>query len=648
MTVSAPTAAQCATCRPPNRKLSFLERYRGFLLSSSTLITVANGILLLAGVIVSLAVKDRLPSNLLYIAAALVGGAPIFLFAARGIARLDFTAGVMVSVAMIAALLIGEYSAAALVAFMMMFGEMLENFAIARSDDALKELARLIPTQVTLLLGDGEQVVPIEQVRVGDALLVRNGERIPVDGTVRDGEAAVDESAITGESIPVDKAQGDTVYAGTINRAGTLSIIAEKLGRDTALGTVVKLVEEAQKTQAPVQRIANRYARILVPITFVIAIVVYLLTGELVRSVTVLVVVCPCALVLATPTALVAAIGNAARHNVIVKTGAHMEKLGKVDVVAFDKTGTLTLGRPEVVQVTLLDGRTPNEVLARAAAAERLSEHPLGRAIVEHATANGLAIPPADGVEVLTGLGVAARVNGSHVVVGSRSLLAGRGIALSEEQSGRLVELETQGYTVIPVAIDQRVAGLISLADAIRPEAAETVHALQVAGVKRSVMISGDNEATVRTVAGRLGVTEYHSQMLPADKLALIERMQAQGLSVAYVGDGVNDAPALAVADIGIAMGVAGSDVAIETADVALMRDDMDRLPHMVALSRETLRTIRASVIFSMSMNLLSVVLGTLGIIGPAFGAVMHELSALPVLAYSARLVAFKYRAQQT
>jgi heavy metal translocating P-type ATPase len=526
----------------------------------------------------------------------------------------------------------------------MMFGEMLENVTIARSDDALRELASLIPSQVTLLQGDREAIVPIEQVRVGDVVLVRNGERISVDGIVREGQAAVDEAAITGESIPVDKSQGDSVFAGTVNTAGTLVITARKLGRDTTLGTIVKLVEEAQKTQAPVQRIANKYASILVPITFAIAVVVYLITGELVRSVTVLVVVCPCALVLATPTALVAAIGNAARNNVIVKTGADMEKLGRIDVVAFDKTGTLTHGRPEVVEITSVDSLSPDEVLAQAAAAEKVSEHPLGRAIVDAARNRGLQLPPADGIEVRTGFGVQARVDGREIVVGNLSLLESNGIALSAEQSSRLAELQQRGYTVIPVALDRRITGLISLADAIRPDAARVLQDLKTLGIKKTVMISGDNVATVQTVAGKLGVSEYHGQMLPQEKLDLIEQMQSQGLSVAYVGDGVNDAPALAVADIGIAMGVAGTDLAIETANIALMRDDMDRLPHLVALSRETLRTIRVSVAFSMSMNLLSVVLGTLGIIGPAFGAVMHEMSALPVLAFSARLVAYKYR----
>ena len=647
VSIDTTSAIPCPTCRPPNRRLSFFERYRGFLLSTNTLITVANGILLLAGFVTSLLVDDPRPANILYLLAALVGGSPIFLLAARGIRKLDLTAGVMVSVAMIAALLIGEYSAAALVAFMMMFGEMLENFTVARSDDALKELASLIPPQVTLLLQGREEVVAIEQVRVGDILLVRNGERIPVDGVVTEGQAAVDEAAITGESIPADKAVGDSVFAGTINTAGTLVVQAQKLGRDTTLGTIVKLVEEAQKSQAPVQRLANQYARILVPITFVVAIAVTLLTGELVRSVTVLVVVCPCALVLATPTALVAAIGNAARHNVIVKTGAHMEKLGKIDVVAFDKTGTLTEGRPEVVQVTSSDGAGADEVLRYAAAAERVSEHPLGRAIVRAAEAQGLTLPRAEGIQVLTGLGVQAHLDHTEIIVGSQGLLDSRGIRLSSEQERQLAELEDKGHTVIPVALGQQVIGLISLADAIRPNAPATLHGLKAEGVHTTVMISGDNRATVEAVARQLGVDEYHGQMLPAEKLSLIQDMKDRGQSVAYVGDGVNDAPALAAADIGIAMGVAGTDLAIETADVALMRDDMGRLPYLIALSRETLRTIRVSVLFSMSVNLLSVVLGTLGIIGPAFGAVMHELSALPVLAYSARLVSYKYKQRQ-
>ncbi len=644
MTVDVASSVSCDTCLTGARQPSFLERYRTFLLSFDTLMTIGNGLLLLAGALVSWLAHNAPLADILFIASALVGGLPIFVAAGRGILKADLTAGVMASVAMIAALLIGEYSAAAIVAFMMMFGEMLENLAIARSDDALKELSGLIPATVTLLRGDQEVVIPIDQVRQGDRLLVRNGGRLPVDGVVVSGQAAVDESAITGESVPVDKAAGDTVYAGTINTAGTLQVQAEKMGRDTTLGTIVKLVEEAQKTQAPVQRLANRYARYLVPVTFAIAVLVYFITGELIRSVTVLVVVCPCALVLATPTALVAAIGNAARHNVIVKTGAHMEALGKIDIVAFDKTGTLTAGLPRLVDVFPLNELPADEILRLAACAERASEHPLGRAVVEAALARHLPVPQAESAEVLTGFGVQARVDGQEVVVGNRALLNSAGVALTAAEAARLAELEEAGYTVIPVAVNSRPAGLLALADTVRPEVAGLIQALKAAGIKKTVMISGDNLPTVRAIAAQAGVDEYHAQVLPDRKLDLIRQLQAGGQRVAYVGDGVNDAPALAAADVGIAMGATGTDLAIETADIALMRDDMERVPFLVRLSHEALRTIHVSVAFSMSMNLLALILSTTGLIGPVFGALMHEFSALPVLAYSARLVSYRPR----
>lgn len=630
-------------CHPPDVKISFLERYRGFLLSTNTLATIGNGLLLLAGLIADWVLRMPMPANILYIAATLVGGGPIFLLAARGIMKRDLTAGVMVSVAMIAALLIGEYSAAAIVAFMMMFGEMLENFTMARANAALKNLARLIPNFVTLLRDGQTTALSIEQVRVGDTLLVRNGERVPVDGVIRNGQAALDESTITGEAVPVDKTIGDTVFAGTLNTAGTLEIQAQKLGRDTTLGTIVKLVEEAQKSQAPVQRLANKYAQYLVPITFSIAALVYVLTGEVVRAVTILVVVCPCALVLATPTALVAAIGNAARKNVIVKTGASIEALGKVDCVAFDKTGTLTLGKPSVTNVVALDSLTPDQILTFAATAENCSEHPLGKAIVEHARARGLPFAVPHETEVLTGFGVRAKSNGHEIFIGNREWLSNSGMT-SEDHTAQIAELEARGHTVIPVVVNREMVGVITLADQVRPEAQSALRALKAVGIKKTVLISGDNTVTVKNVATQLGVNEYHAQVLPAQKLEIIKQLQKQGLRVAYVGDGVNDAPALATADVGIAMGVAGTDVAIETAGIALMNDDMRNLPHLIALARESLRTIRGNVAFSLSMNVLAVGLSFFGIIGPALGALMHEFSALPVLVYSARLVAYKSR----
>ena len=630
-------------CHPQDVKISFLERYREFLLSTNTLATVGNGVLLLAGLIADWVLHLPGPANVLYLAATLVGGGPIFLLAARGIMKRDLTAGVMVSVAMIAALLIGESSAAAIVAFMMMFGEMLENFTMARANQALKNLARLIPNFVTLVQDGQTTALSIEQVRVGDILLVRNGERVPVDGLIRKGQAALDESTITGEAVPVDKTIGATAFAGTLNTAGTLEIQAQKLGRDTTLGTIVKLVEEAQKSQAPVQRLANQYAQYLVPLTFSIAILVFLLTGEIVRAVTVLVVVCPCALVLATPTALVAAIGNAARKNAIVKNGASIEALGKVDCVAFDKTGTLTIGKPRVANIVVLDSLTPDQILAFAATAENCSEHPLAKAIVEHANERGLSFGMPQETEVLTGFGVRAKNNGHEIFVGKHEWLAQAGLT-NTNHAAKIIELETHGHTVIPVVVNREMVGMITLSDQVRPEAQTALRALKSAGIKKTVLISGDNPTAVKQVATQLGVDEYHAQVLPDQKLEIIKQLQKQGLRVAYVGDGVNDAPALATADVGVAMGVAGTDVAIETAGIALMNDDMRNLAHLIALARESLRTIRGNVTFSLSMNVLSVILSFFGIIGPALGAMMHEFSALPVLAYSARLVAYKSR----
>jgi Cd2+/Zn2+-exporting ATPase len=357
----------------------------------------------------------------------------------------------------------------------------------------------------------------------------------------------------------------------------------------------------------------------------------------------VLVVVCPCALVLATPTALVAAIGNAARKNAIVKTGASVESLGKVDCVAFDKTGTLTLGKPRVAEVVALDSLTPDQILTFAAAAESCSEHPLGKAIVAHANARGLPVLVPQETQVLTGFGVRAKCDGREILIGNREWLSSSGIP-SANHATRIEELEARGHTVIPVVVNRAMVGLLALSDQARPEAQAALRALKSAGVKKTVLISGDNAIAVKTIATQLGVDEFHAQVLPDQKLAIIKQLQQQGLRVAYVGDGVNDAPALATADVGVAMGVAGTDVAIETAGIALMNDDMRNLPHLIALARESLRTIRVNVAFSLSMNLLSVVLSFFGIIGPALGAMMHEFSALPVLAYSARLVAYQSR----
>ncbi len=636
-----PPILVCTTCQKiPS---AFFKRYQGFLLSAGTLITFVNAFLLLLGFITGLFGQPK-AANWLYLTSAIIGGAPIFKLAVGNIVRsFDLTAGVMVSIAMIAALIIGEYSAAALVAFMMLVGEMLENFTIARADHALKELSSLVPETV-ILCRDGKDVgVPLEAVRRGDVVLVRPGGRIPVDGHIHHGAATIDQSSITGESIPLDKAAGDPVFAGTLCVSGALEIVTDSVGQETTLGNMINLVKQARSSQAPVQRMANHYAQYLTPMAILISILVYFATRDTIRSITVLIVICPCSLVLATPTAVVAAIGNAARKGVLVKHGTAMEQIGKVDIVAFDKTGTLTLGEPSLKQTISLNSYSQDQILALAASAERLSEHPLGKAIVTAAQHANLPLTIPQNFETLAGHGIRASVDGHEVMIGQRMLHA-NGVRVKEEVSRQVHDLEADGNTVVPVAINQELAGLLVISDTVRPESKDAVITLKKLGIAETVLISGDNHAVAEAIGRELGVDRVHAQTLPEQKLDFIRQMQAEGHKVAYVGDGVNDAPALAAADVGLAMGNAGTAVAMETADVVLLTDNLERLPYLIDLSRTSLGVIRKNVIFSMSWNLLSVVLSALGAIGPVFGAIMHELSALPVIANSARLINRKYR----
>ena len=631
--------ADCESCRstPPG----FFTKYREFLLSPGMITTAVNTIFLVLGFVLEFSGNKQF-ADVSFLISAVVGGYPVFKMAVTNVLRdFDMTAGVMVTVAMVAALLVGEYSAMALVAFMMIIGEALEDFTRERANQALKELNELVPSMVTIRL-EGEDVeVPISQVRVGDLVLVRPGGRIPVDGPTVEGDAAVDQSSITGESIPVDKVIGDQVFAGTLLSSGALTIKVEGLGSGTKLGQMIQLVEEAQSTQAPVQRIANKYANYFAPVAIFIAGVTWLVTGEVLRGVTMLVAVCPCSLVLATPTAIVASIGNTAKNGVLVKHGTAMEQIGKVDVVAFDKTGTVTFGKPKLTQIETFNGYGEDEMLALTASVERNSEHPLAKAIINEAKIRELRLSSVEDFEAIPGHGIRASVDGKKVAVGER-MLAKMGVVLGEEESDLIESMKGAGYTVIPVSVDGRLAGLINVEDTVREESVKAISNLNKLGITKTILITGDSKAIGERVGSELGVSEIYTEVLPERKLAIIRELQAQGHRVAFIGDGVNDAPALAVANVGIAMGSIGTAVAMETADVVLLTDDIGQVPYLIELSQATLSTIRWNIAISMTVVIGTVIVSALGLIGPFIGAIMHEVAAVPVIANAAMLISRK------
>jgi Cd2+/Zn2+-exporting ATPase len=616
----------------------FFQKYKEFLLSPSIITAAINTIFLIIGFALEFSGNHQL-ADYSFLISAVVGGFPVFKLAITNILRdFDLTAGVMVSVAMIAALIVGEYGAMALVAFMMVIGEALEDFTRERADHALKELNELIPEMVTIRM-DGEDVeIPISRVRKGDVVLIRPGGRVPVDGNIIEGTASVDQSSITGESMPIDKTVHDKVYAGTLISSGAITVEVEDVGEKTTLGKMIHLVEEAQSTQAPVQRVANRYANFFAPVAIVIAGITWILTGEVIRGVTMLVAICPCSLVLATPTALVAAIGNTARNGVLVKHGTAMEQVGKVDVVAFDKTGTVTFGEPVVTCINPLNGFSENELLTITASAERSSEHPLGKAMVKEAIKRGLQLQTPEDFKSYTGHGISAILDGRMVTIGEKMLQEGNILIKNEG----IEASKAEGYTVIPVAVEGELAGYINIADTVRPESAKALENLRKLGISKTLLITGDNRTVGEKIGRELDVSEIHAEILPEKKLEIIRKLQSEGHRVAYVGDGVNDAPALAAADVGIAMGSIGTAVAMETADIVLLTDEIEQVPYLIELSQATMVNIRTNIIVSMTIVLGSVAASALGLFGPVIGAIMHEVAAIPVIANAATLIGWK------
>lgn len=622
---------------------SLFRDYREFLLTPGTIFTLVSSILLAIAVLyqVSGLFIDAAPeayADRIYLAAALVGSSFIWYSAVQGIREGDFTADIPVSLATAAAIAIGQYPAAAVVAVLLLLGGLLEELVAARADRALDALARLLPDRVTVRRDGKDLFISPDEVVVGDLLIVRSGERIAVDGEVLFGAAAINQSAITGESVPVEKQAGDTVFAGTLNENGAIEVLATRVGTETTLGQIRRLVADAQEEKAPVERVLDRYAKLYTPAAIILGLLLWWWSGNVLQAITMLIVFCPCVIVLATPTALVASIGNAALRGSLVKKGAAVETLAHVDIVIFDKTGTLTSGELQLADVVPFDDVLETSLLGYAASAEKFSEHPVGRAIVRAAAGREIAVTDPESCELLTGLGVKARTGGHAVLLGRPKLFSDMGITLPKTVLWEIDARACEGMSVIVVMIDHAVSGLLVFEDTLREHAQETVAALNQAGI-RTVIVTGDNRETAARIAEATGISEMHAEMMPEEKVGIVKRFQEAGHRVAFVGDGVNDGPALATADVGVAMGNAGTDVAIETADVVLLSDDLLKLPRIIDTSRKALRTIRQNLVFAVGVLLFAVCLTVFNILTPVTGALLHELSSIPVIANSARLI---------
>ena len=579
-------------------------------------------------------------------AAILLCGVPIVLEAFIGlVTAFDIKADVLVSMALIASICIGEDFAAGEVAFIMQIGGLLEELTVAKARAGIEKLVHLTPRTARRQGPDGEEIIPAEQVRVGDLLRVLPGESIPVDGVIVSGQTSVNQAVMTGEPLPVDKTVGDSVASGTVNQFGTFEMRAEKVGEDSSIQRMIRLVQSADAGKAKIVGLADRWATWIVVIALVAAALTWLISGEIIRAVTILVVFCPCGLVLATPTAVMAAIGNATKHGFLVREGDALERLASVRALAFDKTGTLTYGTPEVTEVVSISEDVSREELYElAVAAEQYSEHPLGKAIVrcwKQENSGKREIPEAENFVMLPGRGVLARVYGREIRAGNGKLFAEKMCELPRELLEAAENRTCKGATVIFLGIDGKPAGFVVLADTVRPDSVRTIRELKELAVE-PMLLTGDNEQAASAIAGELGIEKVWANCLPEDKLHHLQECQDQGRQVCMIGDGINDAPALKLAEVGIAMGGVGSDIAVDAADIALVDDEVKELPHLFALSRRMMVTIKCNLSFSMGLNFLAIILAITGILNPVVGALVHNAGSVVVIVHSAILLGWK------
>lgn len=607
--------------------------------------TIISGIFLILSLILP-KVGVNLPIDPAWLS-VLISGIPLLYLAIwriihnPGISKIS--SALLISIAMIAAIAIGDLFAAGEVAFIMALGAILEDMTTDRAKKGLKKLISLAPTQGRRIKDNKEEMISANEICTDDIIRILPGETIPVDGIIIDGETSVDQSIMTGESLPVDKSIGESVFCGTINQFGSIDIKATKVGEDSSLHKLIHMVQEAENKKAPMARIADKCASYLVPVALIIAIIAGFVTKDIIRAVTVLVVFCPCALVLATPTAIMAAIGQATKRGVIIKSGEALEKMGKVDTIAFDKTGTLTLGCLEVSDVISFDENTSNnELLSLAASAESKSEHPLGKAIVDYAKKENISLIDSSDFKMTVGKGIIANINDAKVLCGNEKLLLDYNISLDDKVRNDLEALRLQGKASLLIAKNNKCIGVIALSDVLRPEAANMVNKLKNINTE-TVLLTGDNNLTAQHFAKQVGITQIYSELLPEQKVEKITALQAENHTVCMIGDGVNDAPALKTANVGVAMGSMGSDIAVEAADIALMSDDISNIPYLKRLSNATVKTIKFSITLSMCINFLAVALSILGVLNPTTGALVHNAGSCFVVLIAALLYDRKF-----
>ena len=618
---------------------SFINKLEHFLELGGTkkdiVCLIISGIALLA----SIFMPDLFPFDPAW-AAIILCGIPIILEAVIGlVTAFDIKADVLVSLALIASIFIGEDFAAGEVAFIMQLGALLEELTVKKARAGIEKLVHLTPQTARVLHDGTETTVPAEDVNIGDILRVLPGETIPVDGIILSGQTSVNQAVMTGESMPVDKAAGDDVSSGTVNQFGAFEMKATKVGEDSSIQRMIRLVQSADAGKAKIVGLTDRWATWIVVTALTAAALTWLISGQIIRAVTILVVFCPCALVLATPTAIMAAIGNATKHGFLVREGDALERLADVKKITFDKTGTLTYGTPKVTAVKCVSADyDENTVYKMAASAEQFSEHPLGKAVTACFKHQG-TLSAAEGFQMIPGRGVSANVDGKSVLAGNPELLSEQGVKIFK--TAETDQYRNKGCTVVYIAIDGTLAGYIVLSDTIRSESADMIDSLQKIGIT-PVLLTGDHENSARTIAESLHIGEFHANCLPEDKLGYISECQKAGSPVCMIGDGINDAPALKAANVGIAMGGIGSDIAVDAADIVLVDDEVKELPHLFALSKRMMTTIKLNLTFSMGLNLAAIILAIVGILNPVVGALVHNAGSVIVIINSALLLKWR------